>query len=331
MKLGIIGAGTIVQEALPVLKMLPGLEIIAIQGRKESADKIEKICSANGIPNAVYDFESLCRLGIDAVYIALPNHLHFSYSINALRHGKHVIVEKPIASNLNEALRLKEMAQAKKLFLFEAVTTIYLDSYVKLQEWISEIGEIKLVQSSYSQYSRRYRAFKNGERLPVFDPARSGGAMMDLNLYNLHLVLGLFGLPDHMNYYANTEKGIDSSGVLIMEYPGFHAVCVAAKDSNGIVGTVIQGTNGCIRTEMPANIIGKVTLELNDGSIQTFDGGQPEDRLIPEFTIFIDAISKGDYEYCYKMLDKSITVSRIQTAARLSAGISFPSDDLTVE
>ena len=293
MKLGIVGAGMIVQEFLPSLVKLEGLEIVGIQGTKASLDKVEEICGKYEIPKFTDDFEELCKFGIDTVYIAVPNFLHFEFCKKALEKGLNVIVEKPITTNYREAEELAKLAREKKLFLFEAITTLYMENYKKIKEWIARIGDVKLVQSQYSQYSRRYNAFKKGEILPVFDPEKAGGALMDLGLYNLHYVLGLFGKPKNVKYYANIERNIDTSGVLMMEYENFNAMCVCAKDSKGKIFGMIQGSEGKITSESSPNLVGKVTLELYDGTSESFDDGFSKDRVVPEFTAFIQAINEN--------------------------------------
>ena len=128
---------------------------------------------------------------------------------------------------------------------------------------------------------------------------------MDLGLYNLHYILGLFGRPQEYHYYPNMERGIDTSGILTLKYPSFQALSIAAKDCKGSYGGLIQGTKGCIRSEYPPNLVGKITLELNDGTVEEYDDGMSMERLIPEFTAFQNAIEKQDHELCYEMLDKS--------------------------
>jgi predicted dehydrogenase len=232
-----------------------------------------------------------------------------------------------MTSNIGEAEKLKALAVENQCFLFEAITTTYLGNYQKIREWLPEIGSIKLAKSEFCQYSSRYDAFLAGEVLPVFDPQKSGGALMDLNLYNLHYIMGLFGVSVEYKYYANVERGIDTSGVLVMQYPDFTALCIAAKDSRGTAGGMIQGTKGVIRSRMAANSVGEVTLELNDGTVETYDDGMGAKRMIPEFTAFLRAIRDNDWKYCYKRLDESIAVSRVQTKARLDAGIVFAADE----
>ena len=78
---------------------------------------------------------------------------------------------------------LAALARRKKVFLFEAMTTQYLENYNKIRELLPRIGRVKLVQCNFSQYSSRYDAFCAGETPPVFDPACAGGALMDLGVY----------------------------------------------------------------------------------------------------------------------------------------------------
>lgn len=330
MRLGIIGSGAIVQEFLPELAVMNGLEILAIQGTKNNQDTVNGLCEQYQIPHAVFSFEELCKTEIDTVYVAVPNFLHFEYCKKALENGYHVIVEKPVTSNLKEAKILKKLSEEKERFLFEAVTTAYLGNYRKIQEWLPRIGQIKIAQSQYSQYSSRYDAFLEGKVLPAFDPAKSGGALMDLNLYNLHYIMGLFGKPCDAVYTANIERGIDTSGVAVLKYPSFTAVCMAAKDCKGLAGGVIQGTRGCIRSLASPNFVGEVRLELNDGTVEVYDDHGAEKRLLPEFHAFIKAIHGKDRDFCQIMLEKSLAVSEVQTKMRLEAGIRFPADEENV-
>ncbi|KKF44920.1 Gfo/Idh/MocA family protein [Streptococcus uberis] len=326
MKLGIIGTGIIVQEFLPKLVKIEGIEVLGLQGIPQEMDLVKQLAAENGVAHAVSDFEALAALAIDTVYVAVPNFLHMHYSKQALQRGLNVIVEKPATSNDKELLELKGIAKENDVFIFEAVTTPYLKGFAKIKEWLPEIGDIKLVQSQYSQYSRRYDAFKEGIILPAFDPQKSGGALMDLNLYNLHFVMGLFGQPLSSTYLANMEKAIDTSGILSMTYPSFQALCIAAKDSKGMTGALIQGDKGLIRTFAPANAIGKVVLEKYDGTVLSFEEDSFENRLIPEFTEFITAINTKDQEFYEEAMARSLAVSRLQTQARLANQIIFPAD-----
>ena len=331
MKLGIIGSGIIVTEFLPKLVKMENMEVLGIMGVPSSKEQLEALCKENNIQHALYDFDELCALGIDTVYIAVPNFLHYDYCRKALLAGKHVIVEKPMVSNLSQAQELQKLAKEKDLFVFEAVTTLYFDTYATIKEWLDKIGTIKMVNCNYSQYSRRYDAFAKGEVLPAFDYRKAGGAMMDLNLYNLHFVTGLFGRPDDYRYYANIERNIDTSGTLLMKYPGFIALCSAAKDCSAPYYFVIEGTKGYIQMKFPPNFIAGISLCLNDGTKIDVEEKMASNRLLPEFRYFIDAINAHDVEAYFKAMNQSLLVSEICTNARLQEGIIFPEDDVARE
>lgn len=326
MKLGIIGTGMIVTEFLPHLKTIDKLSVNALLSTPRSLPKAKEMAEQYEIPFFTDDYEAFAKADIDTVYVAVPNHLHYSYSLKALENGLNVIVEKPITSSLKEVRDLQKTAQEKGLFLFEAISTLYLEGYQKIREWLPEIGEIKIAQSQYSQYSRRYDAFRQGEILPAFDPNKSGGALMDLNLYNIFYILGLFGKPVSRKYFANMERGIDTSGILVLQYPGFQALCVAAKDSRGMRQGMIQGTKGVISSYGSANVGGKIVLDLNDGTTREFESDPSVNRVIYEFREFIRAIEEDDKDFCYGMLETSVAVSEVMTSARKDAGIVFAAD-----
>ena len=326
MKLGIIGTGMIVNHFLPFLVKMEGLSVNDILSTPRSINKAKELAAQYGIANVTSDFDELCGFDIDTVYVAVPNYMHFDYCKKAMERKLNVIVEKPMVSNDTEAKALRDIAVSSHCFLFEAITTLYLGNYQKVKEWLPRIGTVKIAQSQYSQYSSRYNAFRAGEVLPAFDPAKAGGALMDLNLYNIHYIMGLFGMPKSYKYYANVERDIDTSGTLIMEYDGFQAICLAAKDSKGLRGGIIQGTDGVIKTDVSPNLVGKAVLELNDGTVEEYDDGFTNKRMIPEFEAFIKAINTEDYDFCYEMLDKSVAVAEVQTKARLAAGIVFDAD-----
>ena len=230
MRLGILGTGKIVQEFLP---WLAGPDApFTVQGlcsTERSAPLAEELCARYHIPQHTTNYLELLQW-VDVVYLAVPNLQHTRYARVALEAGRHVIVEKPMAPSAAETEALVALARHKKVFLFEAMTTLYLENYNKIRELLPKIGTVKLVQCNFSQYSSRYDAFCAGETPVSFDPARAGGALMDLNVYNISYIVGLFGEPNQVHYTANVERGIDTSGILTMEYNSFRAVSIAAKD-----------------------------------------------------------------------------------------------------
>jgi len=259
MKLGILGTGKIVQEFLPWLVEHTPFTVQAVCSTSRSAALAQELCEKYGVPQRTTNFLELLQW-VDVVYIAVPNLQHVRYARIALDAGKHVIVEKPMAPTAAQTEDLIRLARHKKVFLFEAVTTQYLENYAKIRELLPRIGTVKLVQCNFSQYSSRYDAFCKGETPPVFDPACAGGALMDLGVYNVSYIVGLFGEPNQVHYTANVERGIDTSGILILEYPDFVCQCTAAKDSSAHNSVQIIGSDGNVLIEPGSNNCQKLVV-----------------------------------------------------------------------
>lgn len=326
MKLGIIGTGMIVKEFLTITSYLDDIKVVAICGRKNSENTINELKNKYNIDNAFYNYDELLNSDVDTIYIALPNNLHFEFAKKAIEANKNVIVEKPITSTYKEALVLSSLAKEKELFIFEAITNQYLPNYKKTKELLPKLGNIKIVQCNFSQYSSRYDKFKEGNILPVFDPKFSGGALMDLNIYNIHYVVGLFGKPKNVEYYANVERGIDTSGILVLDYKTFKCICIGAKDCKAPISNNIQGDEGCIHQDNPTNSCEKFELLMNDGTSFLIDENNYDHRMVNEFIEFEDIIKNNDIEKCYKILAHTLIVSEIQTIARQKSGIVFKAD-----
>ncbi len=325
MKLGMVGTGMIAQTMGPHLSAW-GCPLTALCSTPRSLDRARELAQAWGIAEVFSNYAAMLeQADVDTVYIAVPNHLHASFTLQALAAGKHVIVEKPFASTDAEVAQVIEEARTRDLLVYEAVSTLYLPNYLRIKEWLPRIGAVKIVTCNYSQYSSRYDAFCAGTVLPAFNPAMSGGALMDLGVYNLNYIMGLFGAPQRVAYTANVDHGIDTSGVATLDYGAFKAVGICAKDCGAPTTNVIQGTNGYIMQTTPANRCGAVTLHLNDGTEEVFDES-PELQWESEFRTFAAGIEAGDRAGCAAKLELSLAVARVLTEARRQAGVVFPAD-----
>ena len=287
MKVGIAGSGMIVPTFLDAAALVDTMEIGAMYAR--NAEKRKELCEKYKIPIAYDSYEKLLAdPEIDVIYVALPNLLHYSFARQALEAGKHVILEKPFTVTWAEAKELADLAHEKKLYLFEAITTLFNPNYKKMQDLLPNLGDIKIVESNFSQYSSRYDAFQKGIIAPVFDPEQAGGAFLDLNIYNVHLVAGLFGKPKAAHYYPNMERGIDTSGILILEYEGFQAVCIGAKDCGAPAGANIQGTKGCMYLRCSPSLIPEFSYQENKCEPIQYRLADSPERLYYELQAFAD-------------------------------------------
>ncbi|AJC65872.1 Gfo/Idh/MocA family protein [Dickeya zeae] len=325
MKIALVGSGKIVAACLEVLSTIEGIELCALCVRPGSLSKGETLARQYTIRSLYTDYDAMLRdEHIDVVYLGIPNHLHYAYSHRALSAGKHVVCEKPFTSSYAQLLSLVTLAKSKKRCLFEAITAIHTPGFHYLKQNIAEIGDIKMVQANYSQYSSRYDDYINGIVHPAFDPASSGGALYDINVYNIYLVCALFGAPERVNYLCNKgHNGIDTSGVLVMSYHTFIAVCSGAKDSASPAYFTVQGTAGYVKVNDTPGVC-KHVESVKQGQLATFDDTTDNHHMRYEFEVFRDIVNAQDLSRCYQLLDMALIVARVLEQARVCCDIDFP-------
>ena len=319
MKLAVLGTGKIVQEFLPMIQQVSDVELVALLSTPRSLEKAKEMQSHYQIQEVYIDYETLLANDmIDTVYVALPNHLHYQYTKAALLQGKNVICEKPFTLNAQQLQELIQIATEKQLIMLEAITNQYLNNFLQIKKDLAKLGKIKIVECNYSQYSSRYDAFKEGKILPAFDPQKGGGALMDINIYNIHFVVGLFGKPEKVQYLANIERYIDTSGILVLDYGDFKAVCIGAKDSTANIRSVIQGTDGSIEVLGATNEMPRYERRSKTEA-EAVNVNLDKHRMYQEFEKFTEVIDQKDLAFAAEKLNHSLTVMQVVDQALESA------------
>ena len=315
--IAILGTGKIIPEAIYAIQKGKKFNVAAIWARPHSKDKAEALAEKFNIAKIFTDYdELLADSAIEFVYVGLVNAVHYEYTKKALLAGKNVILEKPFTPKTAEAEELVKLAIEKNLYLFEAVTLLHCPNFHKIQESIKELGNIRLVQCNYSQYSSRYDAYKEGKVLPAFDPKLYGGALYDINIYNLNFVIGLFGMPQSSQYFANIGfNGVDTSGFLVLKYENFIAHCTGAKDSESPGFLIIQGDNGFIKVNGAPNQLDNLEIHIRDREIETMNLNQFDHRMVHEFIEFAQIFENKEYDKMIDNLETSKIVVKIAEAA----------------
>lgn len=314
MNLGIVGAGMIVKDFLSFTHEIPEIKLEAIVAR--NIENLKNLQSIYNIKEIFTDLdECLSNPSIDTIYVAVPNNLHYSVSKKALEAGKNVICEKPFTLDYNETVELFQLAESKNLILIEAITNQYLPNYLEIKENLSQIGNIRLVECNFSQLSSRYEAFKKGIITPVFDKNQGGGVLGDLNIYNIHFVVGLFGAPKNSEYYPNIVREVDTSGILILEYDEFKVVCIAAKDTYNNSYANIQGDKGLIKVIGTLNEVPNYIIKNNEVEMKV-NKNIHKHRMYSEFKKFIDVINNKDFDFMQKQKEHSLAVMEIFDKSR---------------
>ncbi len=187
-RIGVIGAAAIVPAALTnPARNVPEVQVGAIAARDPK--RAEKFARRHRIPRVHQTYDDLLAdPEIDAIYNPLPNSLHAEWTIKALRAGKHVLCEKPFASNAREAVEMANAAQESGRVLSEAFAYRYHPLAARMKEAMSsgELGEIRHIEARFCFL------------LPALSNIRfrydlAGGALMDAGCYPLSLVRFLMG------------------------------------------------------------------------------------------------------------------------------------------
>jgi len=188
LKVGIIGCGAIaLNKHIPAIVKNPNLRIHALCGHSEASAKAALKHCISDDPYICTDFmEILNDDSIDAVCICLPNSLHASVSIEALRHGKHVLCEKPMACSAEEAHRMLEAAEKYKRTLSIGFQNRWKDDALYLKELCRQ-GQLGTIYHVEAEYMRRRGLPTWGK----FNDPSSGGALLDIGSHIIDLALWL--------------------------------------------------------------------------------------------------------------------------------------------
>jgi len=273
-------------------------------------------------------FDSLDALAqsdvIDAVYIASPNSLHYPQSLLCLSHKKHVICEKPLASNLQQVEKLVACARENQVVLFEAFKSAYLPNFLVLQQALSKIGRLRKAFLNFCQYSSRYPRYLAGENPNTFNPQFSNGSIMDIGYYCVANAVALFGEPRSVMASASLlDTGVDAHGTVCLNYGDFDVTITHSKVSNSDISSEIQGEDGTLMIEKISEYQ-KVVLTPRGANPQDLTQPQHINTMLYEAEAFAALVEKQQIEH--PGLENSLIVARLLTEIRRQTGVVFPAD-----
>jgi predicted dehydrogenase len=327
-RMAILGTGFIANVFMAGANKVPGLEVVAVLAVSEQDGR--EFCDRYGINRWYMDYdELLSNDDIDLVYVALPNHLHFSFAKRAILAGKSVVVEKPFVASADEACDLMEKARANNVMVFDAITTKYSPLMDVMRENIGQLGAIKGATSTYCQYSHRYDAVRAGDIPGVFRLENDGGALKDLGIYPITLMVSLFGRPAAAHYFANKlPNGCDTSGTLVLVYPTMVATIRIAKDSFTENRCTIEGEDGTFFVDSDCFRFPNVRFRKNAQDAGTVLSTVPSnDGIANEFRRFVSIMENHDYEESYRLASMAIDAVAVLSEAARSASIEYGSQE----
>lgn len=308
-----------------------------VEASKECADlqyagtysrNIEKAKSFGEKYGSKMYFDDLSELAeceeIDAVYIASPTSEHYSQAMLMLKNGKHVLLEKPMASNAEEVNQLIDTAKENNVVLMEAMRSVFDEGFQEIEKAIDKIAPVRRVSFQYCQYSSRYDKFKKGIIENAFNPELSNGALMDIGVYCVHPLVRLFGMPKEIQSQAIIlPDSIDGEGTIIAKYDDMLAEVVYSKISDSHVPSQIQGEKGTIIIkEIPSPR--QVEIIYRDGSVEKPAIKYTDNNMGYEAIEWAKMIQNKDYTDKHSRY--SLMSLKVMDIARKQQGIIFPAD-----
>lgn len=324
-RFGIIGTNWITERFIEAASKLDDFALTAVYSRTE--EKAKEFAGKFNIQTIFTDLEEMAASNeIDAVYIASPNSLHAKQAIIMMQHGKHVLCEKPLASNTAEVEEMIRTAKENNVLLMEALKTTLQPNFTCIKEHLHKIGKVRRYFASYCQYSSRYDAYKEGKILNAFNPAFSNGSLMDIGIYCIYPLVVLFGEPQSvqaMGYML--ESGVDGQGSVLLKYEEMDAVVMYSKITNSYIPSEIQGENGSIIIDK-IHTPEKVEVRYRDGSVEDITQPQEQNTMYYEAKEFIELIKNGQLQSSVNSFEHSMITAKILEEARRQIGIVYPAD-----
>ena len=265
--------------------------------------------------------------GIDAVYIATIHPTHYPIAKDALMAGKHVLIEKPLTMNAEQAKALVSLARSRGLFLMEAMWTAFLPVTQAVRGLIESkaIGPIQRLEGSFCIST----AEESAKRL--YDPALGGGALLDLGVYPLsyaHMIMGS-GYSAVSSAMTFTSKGVDRRTEIRLTYrEGVMAALSCDMDSQTPISFKIYGDSGTI--EVP-HFLGATTYLLHraDGDTEQYSLPFRGEGFVEQIDASSEAIMNGQQESSLWPHQDTLSVLELMDTVRRANALHYGSLEST--
>ncbi len=195
---------------IPAIRASRNGQVVAIAAR--SFGRAEAMAAEHGIAHVHGSYERLLAdPEVDAVYLPLVNSLHREWGVAALRAGKHVLCEKPLALDAAEAQEMAAVAEAEGRLLMEAFMYRFHPRLRRLREQAAEVLHLTARFGFPLDAPGNYR----------LDPALGGGALLDVGCYGVNVARWFLGEPDRVAAVEHRDPGgVDMSVAAVLGFPG---------------------------------------------------------------------------------------------------------------
>jgi predicted dehydrogenase len=256
---GVLGTGWIAERFTAALHAHTGQRMVAVASR--DAARAERFATAQGIDRSYGGYRALVEApDVDVVYVATPHHLHLRDATTALESGKHVLVEKPLALDADQARRVAETAAAAGVFCMEALWTVFLPKYDVVRQLVHDglLGELRTAVLDHGEW------FDAGHR--IFRPELAGGSLLDLATYTVAVADDLLG-PGRVAGAAATMTATGVEGqvsAIVTHDSGAQSLHHSTILTDTPVRAVVAGTEAVLEIGPPFWGPGPLTVHFHD-------------------------------------------------------------------
>lgn len=284
-KFGIIGTSWISRGLLDAANIIEDVQFTNLYSRTQA--KAEEFLVEDENVEIDTDLTSFFARDFDFVYIASPNTLHFSQAKMALENGKHVFLEKPFTTKLEDAKILFEIAAEKNLLILEAISSLAKPNLMKAKVVLNDMkfGNVKEVTFSFCQYSSKLSDLEKGIIANSLNHEFGGGATNDLGVYPIHMTLDLFGTPKEVKLNKTWTNGLELDAEIELIYENFSAKGRVSKSFDEEQHFIIKSKDNIIDIER----IGRVEKVSYNG-MNISDDTQIKVNMFYELNEFVDCL-----------------------------------------
>lgn len=283
--------------------------IAAVGSRSQKSASV--FADLYGIATAYPSYEALVQdESLDVIYVATPHTVHRDHALMALKSGRNVLVEKPIALSHAQAQEIVATARQRGLFVAEAMWTYFLPKYDVIEQLLDAgvLGEIRSVNTEYGEY------FTRDHR--IFDPSLAGGPLLDLGTYPVSLLARLLGEARHVvGLKQDDASGVHGQlAVVVQNAAGNLGTMATTLYGNTPRNAAIVGDKATVRFGSEFNLPGPFTLLSADGKRQ-LDYEEPAGRhfegLFYEAAEVARCISAGEKGTSKRPIDDTLLTMRL--------------------
>lgn len=308
-RFGLIGYGNIAKKFTKSIEFVQGGCVSAIASKSVKQD--DSYLQAHPDVKVYRDYLSLLEdKDIDAVYIAIPHKYHLEWILEAMKHGKAILSEKPMVLTPEDVKKVIETAKEYPTYCLEALKTKFNIGFLALQKDLELIGDVTKIEANFC-----FDATGGRKDTYLFDPSQ-GGALNDVGTYLLAFVLGITKkAPTNITCEATLVNDIDMNFVATLTFDdNQQAIIEGAIDKNKERYATIEGTKGKIHVPYFNRVIDYV-IELDNQKIERSYPINGDDMTM-EIQAIVDDIAKGLHESEIHSLNDTLVIAQITDEIR---------------